>query len=251
VPYERQACSRPAEAVAKELPPLDLNDALELTIVIARKDPRRHPRVAARWLLRYLEECNEATIDEVAMLASCLAALAGDRYQDAALALRAIAERATSRRRARSVSGSNLGGRNCACIAARKAYTRHFARHAEVAQAHALQTPGRLRVITLFPPESHSRAASATGYQRAATRGCRLKRTRLAYVAGCEISLRRLASGNASRNATLRTKPGGRSPLPPWERLSPTPRWESSGRPALLLLIPPRPLTCAAPKLFA
>jgi len=68
VPYERQACSRPAEAVAKELPPLDLNDALELTIVIARKDPRRHPRVAARWLLRYLEECNEATIDEVAML---------------------------------------------------------------------------------------------------------------------------------------------------------------------------------------
>ena len=216
-------------------------------MLIARKNPRRHPRVAARWLLRYLEECNEATIDEVAMLASCLAALAGDRYQDAALALRAIAERATSRRRARSVSGSNLGGRNCACIAARKAYTRHFARHAEVAQAHALQTPGRLRVITLFPPESHSRAASATGYQRAATRGCRLKRTRLAYVAGCEISLRRLASGNASRNATLRTKPGGRSPLPPWERLSPTPRWESSGRPALLLLIPLRPLTCAAP----
>ena len=29
-----------AEAVAKELPPLNLTDALELTIVIARKDPR-------------------------------------------------------------------------------------------------------------------------------------------------------------------------------------------------------------------
>jgi hypothetical protein len=33
-------------AAAKELPPLSLTDALELTILIARKDPRRHPRVA-------------------------------------------------------------------------------------------------------------------------------------------------------------------------------------------------------------
>jgi hypothetical protein len=45
-----------AEATAKELPRLGLADALELTLLIARKDPRRHPRVAARWLLRYLEE---------------------------------------------------------------------------------------------------------------------------------------------------------------------------------------------------
>jgi hypothetical protein len=83
-------------AAAKELPPLSLVDALELTILIARKDPRRHPRVAARWLLRYLEDCEDATIDEAAMAAACLAALAGDRYQDAALSLRAMAERATS-----------------------------------------------------------------------------------------------------------------------------------------------------------
>jgi hypothetical protein len=55
--------------------------------------------VAARWLLRYLEEVDNATIDEAAMVASCLAALAGDRYQDAALALRAVAERAASRAR--------------------------------------------------------------------------------------------------------------------------------------------------------
>jgi hypothetical protein len=31
-------------------------------MLIARKEPRRHPRVAARWLLRYLEECNDVTI---------------------------------------------------------------------------------------------------------------------------------------------------------------------------------------------
>jgi hypothetical protein len=55
-----------AEATAKELPRLGLADALELTLLIARKDPRRHPRVAARWLLRYLEEDDEATIDEPA-----------------------------------------------------------------------------------------------------------------------------------------------------------------------------------------
>jgi hypothetical protein len=45
-----------AEATAKDLPPLSLEDALELTMLIARKDQRRHPRVAARWLLRYLED---------------------------------------------------------------------------------------------------------------------------------------------------------------------------------------------------
>jgi hypothetical protein len=93
-----------AEATANELPPLNLTDALDLTILIARKDPRRHPRVAARWLLRYPEECDDATIDEAAMVAACLAALAGDRHGDAALTLRAIAERATSRRRARGIA---------------------------------------------------------------------------------------------------------------------------------------------------
>jgi hypothetical protein len=45
-----------ALAAAKDLSQLSLVDALELTILVARKDPRRHPRVAARWLLRYLEE---------------------------------------------------------------------------------------------------------------------------------------------------------------------------------------------------
>jgi hypothetical protein len=80
-----------------------LTDALELTMLIARKDPRRHPRVAARWLLRYLEEVDEATIDEAAMVSACLAALAGDRHRDAALTLRAVPDRATGRGHARPV----------------------------------------------------------------------------------------------------------------------------------------------------
>ena len=76
--------------MAKELPPLNLVDALELTILIARKDPRRHPRVAARWLLRYLEQHPEATIDEAVLAASCLAALRGHGQMDAAQVLRAM-----------------------------------------------------------------------------------------------------------------------------------------------------------------
>jgi hypothetical protein len=35
-----------AEATAKELPPLNLSDALELTMLIARKDPRRQPEAS-------------------------------------------------------------------------------------------------------------------------------------------------------------------------------------------------------------
>jgi hypothetical protein len=66
-----------AEATAKEIGRISLAEALELTVLIARKDPRRHPRVAARWLLRFLEENSEATIEEAALAASCLAALVG------------------------------------------------------------------------------------------------------------------------------------------------------------------------------
>jgi len=88
-----------AIAAAKDLPQLSLLDALELTVLVARKDPRRHPRVASRWLLRLLEEDPHATIDEAVLAASSLAALTGVGHEEAASALRAVAERATSRRR--------------------------------------------------------------------------------------------------------------------------------------------------------
>jgi hypothetical protein len=52
----------------------------------------------------YLDECDEATIEEAAMVAACLAALAGDLHQDAELTLRAVAEKATDRQRARGVA---------------------------------------------------------------------------------------------------------------------------------------------------
>jgi hypothetical protein len=88
-----------ALAAAKDLPQLKLADALELTVLVARKDPPRHKRIAAPWLLRYLEEHPAATIEEASLAASSLIALTGVGYQEAEQTLRAMAERATSRRR--------------------------------------------------------------------------------------------------------------------------------------------------------
>jgi hypothetical protein len=64
-----------ALAAAKDLPQLSLADALELTVLVARKDPRRHARVASRWLLRYVEEDPHATIEEAALAAASLVGL--------------------------------------------------------------------------------------------------------------------------------------------------------------------------------
>jgi hypothetical protein len=92
-----------AVAAARELPQLSLLDALELTLLIARKDPHRHQRVAARWLLRFLEEDPDATIEEAGIAAACLAGLGGAGYREAAQTLRALAERAGSRRRSGTI----------------------------------------------------------------------------------------------------------------------------------------------------
>jgi hypothetical protein len=77
-------------AGSKEIGRVSLTEALELTILIAHKDPRRHPRVAARWLLRFLEERSRVTIDEAVMVATCLAALGGDRHKEASRKLREV-----------------------------------------------------------------------------------------------------------------------------------------------------------------
>jgi hypothetical protein len=82
-----------ALAAAKEHPQLSLLDPLELTLLIARKEPRRYPRVAARWLQRLLDEHPEITIDEAALAASSLAALTGVGYREADGTLRAMARK--------------------------------------------------------------------------------------------------------------------------------------------------------------
>jgi hypothetical protein len=86
------------------LPTLSLLDALDLTVLVARKDSARYPRTAARWLLRYLEEDPQASIQEAALAAACLAALPGAGCAEAEQALKDMAERATRRRRERGVA---------------------------------------------------------------------------------------------------------------------------------------------------
>ena len=78
-----------ALAAARDLPQLSLVDALELTVLVACKDQRPYPRVAARWLLRLLEERPDVTIEEAALAAASLVALTGGVYEEAGAALRA------------------------------------------------------------------------------------------------------------------------------------------------------------------
>jgi hypothetical protein len=88
-----------AEATARELREVTLEDALELTILIARKTPHRHSRAAARWIRRYLQERPDATLEDVALAAGCLAALDTAHHEGAATTLRAMAAQPLAARR--------------------------------------------------------------------------------------------------------------------------------------------------------
>jgi hypothetical protein len=81
-----------AETVLRtEIPRPTLRDLLELTALIAMKDPGRYSRVAARWLLKYLEAVEDATIDETSHITANLQALGGRQHEQALTALREIA----------------------------------------------------------------------------------------------------------------------------------------------------------------
>ena len=76
--------------MARELGRISLAGALELTILIARKEPRRLSKVAVRWLERYLAE-QEPTLSEVALAVAALIALGDDSSGEAIRVLRALA----------------------------------------------------------------------------------------------------------------------------------------------------------------
>jgi hypothetical protein len=77
--------------VAREIGRVSLAEALELTALIARKDPRRRSRAALRFLERLLEECPRLTVEEAALAASALAALGGPGHDSALGALMGLA----------------------------------------------------------------------------------------------------------------------------------------------------------------
>lgn len=76
-----------AETTAREIGRISLMEALEITALIALKDPRRRSRVATRWLQRLLEEHPAPTIEEVVLASAALATLGGPGHDDAAAAL--------------------------------------------------------------------------------------------------------------------------------------------------------------------
>jgi hypothetical protein len=86
-----------AEATAREIGKVGLDEALELVALIA-KDPRRHGRAAARWVRRYLEDNPGAGLDDLAYVVGNLSALGGAQHLAALTALRAVSETATRQR---------------------------------------------------------------------------------------------------------------------------------------------------------
>lgn len=94
-----------AEATLRaDIPRPTLTDLLELTALIAVKQPGRFSRVDARWLLKYLEAVEDATVDDAAYVATSLRALGGRHHEQALAALRGMAEEVASPRRARGVT---------------------------------------------------------------------------------------------------------------------------------------------------
>jgi hypothetical protein len=70
---------------AREIGRVTIVEALELTALVARKQPHRYGRFAARWLC--LEEHEKATLDHVALLVSNLRSLASPKDHASALAI--------------------------------------------------------------------------------------------------------------------------------------------------------------------
>lgn len=68
-----------AEVTAREIGRVTIAAALELTALVARKQPERYGRFAARRLCLYLQEHEKATLDDVALLVSNLRSLVTDK----------------------------------------------------------------------------------------------------------------------------------------------------------------------------
>ena len=74
-----------AEVTAREIGRVTIAEALELTALVARKQPERYGRFPARWLCVYLEEHEKATLEDVARLVSNLRSLASSKDRASAL----------------------------------------------------------------------------------------------------------------------------------------------------------------------
>jgi hypothetical protein len=72
---------------AREIGRVTIAEALELTALVARKQPHRYGRSAARWLCLYLEEHERATLEHIELLVSTLRSFATPKDRGSALAI--------------------------------------------------------------------------------------------------------------------------------------------------------------------
>jgi hypothetical protein len=70
-----------------------LVEALELTALVAKRDPGRRSRFTARWLSRWLTETPAAALEDAAIVVAYLGSLGGPRHAQAVATLRRIIER--------------------------------------------------------------------------------------------------------------------------------------------------------------
>jgi hypothetical protein len=83
-----------AEASAREVGSLTLEEALRLVFLYAEKDPVRYERAALRWLDRYLAEGKAVTLSKAHLALSALAELRAGERERAAKLLIELATRA-------------------------------------------------------------------------------------------------------------------------------------------------------------
>jgi hypothetical protein len=76
-----------AEVTAREIGRVTIAEALELTALVARKQPHRYGRFAARWLCLYLEEHEQATLEDVELLVLNLRSLPSPKDHPSALVI--------------------------------------------------------------------------------------------------------------------------------------------------------------------
>jgi hypothetical protein len=72
--------------------PLTLVEALDLTAVVALKNPSQRSRYAARWLTRWLAETPGVTLEDAAIVVAYLGAFGGPRHARVVASLRGIVE---------------------------------------------------------------------------------------------------------------------------------------------------------------
>jgi hypothetical protein len=82
-----------AEVEARQIQRMTLSDALDLTALVALRDPKRGSRYAARWLARWVTEVPSPTLEDAAIVVAYLGALGGPRHDQVVVSLRAIVQR--------------------------------------------------------------------------------------------------------------------------------------------------------------